>query len=285
MAQQRIEPRESGYLQTGDTYLYYRDYGDDAAPHTLLLLHGNGEDWRCFERQIGPFSAAGYRVVTLDSRGHGASKRGTLPMTPQQLAADALDALEGMGIAKAVPVGFSDGGNLALLMGAMRPDVVEALVAAGPNLVPAGAKLSAQLPCEAGYPLCRLLGRWSPKAAFRADVLGLMVDQPQLSFEALAAVTAPALILGGEHDMIRAGHLRHIAAALPGGRLAILPGASHFVFSEPWAEQTNRRVLRFLSRVLPQGEKAAPRAERAGDGAGEQEEEPLAEVFFENPLT
>lgn len=84
--------------------------------------------------------AAGYRVVTLDSRGHGASKRGTLPMTPQQLAADALDALEGMGVAKAVPVGFSDGGNLALLMGAMRPDVVEALVAAGPNLVPGRCK-------------------------------------------------------------------------------------------------------------------------------------------------
>ena len=37
MAQQRIEPRESGYLQTGDTYLYYRDYGDDAAPHTLQM--------------------------------------------------------------------------------------------------------------------------------------------------------------------------------------------------------------------------------------------------------
>ncbi len=284
-----LEPRESGYLQTGDTYLYYREYGDNAAPHTLLLLHGNGEDWRCFERQIGPFAAAGYRVVTLDSRGHGASKRGKLPMTPQQLAADALDALEGLGIAKAVPVGFSDGGNLALLMAAMRPDVVEALVAAGPNLVPAGAKLSAQLPCELGYPLCRLLGRWSPQAALRADVLGLMVDQPQLSFEALSAIAAPALILGGEHDMIRAGHLRHIAAALPCGRLSVLAGASHFVFGEPWAEETNRRVLGFLAQVLPREKTGDPGAETdpapAAADAEEVEEGPLAEVFFENPLT
>ena len=70
--------------------LYYEESGSG---FPLILLHGNGEDWRCFERQIGPFAAAGYRVVTLDSRGHGASKRGTLPMTPQQLAADALDAL------------------------------------------------------------------------------------------------------------------------------------------------------------------------------------------------
>ena len=89
----RIQPAAAGYLALADVSLYYRDYGDPDAPHTLLLLHGNGEDWRCFEHQVGPFTDAGYRVITLDSRGHGRSSRGRLPMTPEQLAADALDAL------------------------------------------------------------------------------------------------------------------------------------------------------------------------------------------------
>lgn len=126
-----IRPVRAGYLDLSDTILYYREYGAEDAPHTLLLLHGNGESWRCFARQIAPFSEAGYRLITLDSRGHGNSGRGTLPMTPQQLAADALDALSLLEIPRAVPVGFSDGGNIALLMGALRPSAIEALVAAG----------------------------------------------------------------------------------------------------------------------------------------------------------
>lgn len=245
-----VQPVQSGYLALADVSLYYRDYGDRAAPHTLLLLHGNGEDWRCFARQIGPFTDAGYRVLTLDSRGHGRSMRGSLPMTPQQLAADALDVLAALGVDRAIPVGFSDGGNLALLMATLRPDALEALVAAGPNLVPAGAKLSAQLPCELLFSPLRLLGRRFAGAKRRADILGLMVDEPQIPFAALRAVGCPALILGGENDMIRAGHLRHIAAALPEGQLWIQPGADHFVFREPWANATNHRILDFL-RQLP----------------------------------
>ena len=244
------QPVQSGYLALADVSLYYRDYGDRSAPHTLLLLHGNGEDWHCFVRQIGPFVDAGYRVITLDSRGHGRSTRGRLPMTPAQLAADALDALDALGVRRAIPVGFSDGGNLALLMATLRPDALEALVAAGPNLVPAGAKLTAQLPCELLTPPLRLLGRRLPGAKRRADILGLMVDQPQIPFAALQRVSCPALILGGERDMIRAGHLQHIAAALPAGRLWIQPGADHFVFRAPFAGATNRRVLDFLRRSL-----------------------------------
>lgn len=245
-----IRPVRTGYLDLSDTILYYREYGAEDAPHTLLLLHGNRESWRCFARQIAPFSEAGYRLITLDSRGHGNSGRGTLPMTPQQLAADALDALSLLEIPRAVPVGFSDGGNIALLMGALRPSAIEALVAAGPNLVPAGAKMSVQLPWELLYPPLRSLGRRLPSAALRADIIGLMIDQPQIPFGALSHLDCPALILGGERDLIRAGHLCHIAGTLPQGKLSILPKADHFIFREPWAEETNRRILDFLTHAL-----------------------------------
>ena len=101
-----IPPVRTGYLKLADTSLYYRDYGEDTARHTLLLLHGNGESWHCFARQVGPFSEAGYRVITLDSRGHGSSGRGSLPMTPQQLAADALDALTLLGFPRRCRLDF-----------------------------------------------------------------------------------------------------------------------------------------------------------------------------------
>ena len=180
----------------------------------------------------------------------GASESGTQGLSFALMAEDLKKVLDARGVKKAHILGFSDGGNLALLMGILRPDAIEALVAAGPNLVPAGAKLAAQLPCELLYPPLRLIGRKIPAAAHRADVLGLMVDQPQIPFDALYQLQLPALILGGERDMIRPGHLCHIAQALPMGRLSVLPRASHFVFREPWAEEANRRVLAFLPQVL-----------------------------------
>ena len=46
----------------------------------LVLLHGNGEDHTYFKRQMEPFSLK-YRVIALDTRGHGKSPRGSAPFT------------------------------------------------------------------------------------------------------------------------------------------------------------------------------------------------------------
>lgn len=242
-----LRPRAAGRISVGDAALYCRDYGPADAPVTLLLLHGNGESWRCFAAVLPALVGAGYRVLAADSRGHGASGRGRLPLTPVQLARDALDLLDALGIPQAVPVGFSDGGNTVLTMALMSPERLPALVAAGPNLVPAGVRLSVQLPCELAYAACRGAGALLPAARARADLLGLMVDQPRLRFDELAGVRLPALILGGGHDMIRRGHLAHIAAALPQGRLRLLADADHFVFAPRFAPRSAALVLEFLA--------------------------------------
>ena len=51
----------------------------------LVLLHGNGEDHTYFKRQMGPFSQH-FRVISVDTRGHGESPRGTAPFTLEQFA-------------------------------------------------------------------------------------------------------------------------------------------------------------------------------------------------------
>ena len=53
----------------------------------LVLLHGNGEDHTYFKRQMGPFSQH-FRVIAVDTRGHGESPRGTAPFTLEQFAED-----------------------------------------------------------------------------------------------------------------------------------------------------------------------------------------------------
>lgn len=60
-----------------DIRLYYREKGSG---EPLILLHGNGEDGSYFESQIEHLSGK-YRVIALDTRGHGRSPRGTAPFT------------------------------------------------------------------------------------------------------------------------------------------------------------------------------------------------------------
>ena len=72
-----------------------------------------------------------------------------------------------------------------------------------------------------------------------------MVTQPNIDPRALKALSMPVLVTAGEQDMIREDHTRAIAAAIPGSRLAILPG-DHFVARQNW-QAFNPLVLDFLA--------------------------------------
>ena len=51
----------------------------------LILLHGNGEDGSYFVHQMKPF-AQRFRVIAIDTRGHGKTPRGEAPFTIRQFA-------------------------------------------------------------------------------------------------------------------------------------------------------------------------------------------------------
>ena len=129
------------------------NYVETGEGFPLVLLHGNGEDHTYFKRQMEPFSLK-YRVIALDTRGHGKSPRGSAPFTLDQFAEDLREFLDQRGIAKCHLLGFSDGGNIALLFALKYPQYVEKLVLNGANLRPSGVKLSTQIPIVAGWCAC-----------------------------------------------------------------------------------------------------------------------------------
>ena len=63
---------------------YYIEKGQG---EPLILLHGNGEDSTYFVNQIDEFSSY-YRVLALDTRGHGQTPRGEASFTIRQFADD-----------------------------------------------------------------------------------------------------------------------------------------------------------------------------------------------------
>lgn len=209
----------------------------------LILLHGNGEDGSYFVHQLEPF-AEHFRVIVPDTRGHGQTPRGSAPFTIRQFAADLLAFMDLHGIRRAHLLGFSDGGNIALVFALAHPERVGKLILDGANLDASGVKRSVQLPIEIGYRIARLSARRSPEARRHAELLGLMVNDPNVHPDELARIQSPTLVIAGDRDMIRPSHTRLIADRIPGARLAILPG-DHFLANKV-PGPFNETVLRFL---------------------------------------
>jgi pimeloyl-ACP methyl ester carboxylesterase len=224
----------------------------------LILLHGNGEDCTYFKRQMGPFSER-YRVIALDTRGHGHSPRGTAPFTLDQFAEDLKGFLDSREIKRCHLLGFSDGANIALLFALKYPDYVEKLVLNGADLFPSGVKLSTQAPIVLGWGLLQIVRRLDKRARLKWELLDLMTTQPHIKPNALSALSMPTLVVAGERDMIREKHTRLIAKSIPGSQLAILPG-DHFVARRNW-QAFNPVVLEFLQSQPSSGGRAAGAAE------------------------
>ena len=227
-------------LLMSDVRLFFRDEG---VGEPLVLLHGNGEDSSYFEHQIAAFSGR-YRVIAVDTRGHGRSPRGGAPFTLEQFALDLRDFLDERGIDRAHLLGFSDGANIALMFALRFPGRVNRMILDGGNLFPGGVKRSVQRPIEIGYWLTKLISRFDRRARAKHELLALMVEQPNLRPEQLSAVTTPVLVMAGTDDMILDEHTRLIHRSIPGSRLCIIPGG-HFIAHEN-PEPFNRAVLEFL---------------------------------------
>ncbi len=218
-------------------------YVEKGQGDTLSLLHGNGEDHTYFDHQIDVF-AQHYHVYALDTRGHGQTPRGTRPFTIRQFADDLLAFMDARHIERAHLLGFSDGGNIAIIFALRYPERVDRLILNGANLDTAGVKRRIQIPIEIGYRIARLFAKRSTSAQQHADLLGLMVNDPNIPVESLARIQAKTLVIAGTNDMIKERHTRLIAANIPDAQLVIIQG-NHFIANKQ-SEAFNRAVLHFL---------------------------------------
>lgn len=212
----------------------------------LVLLHGNGESHRVFDRMV-PLLVSQRRLVALDSRGHGVSPRGDGPLTIARMADDVDEALSALGLTAVDLLGFSDGGNVALELALRHPGRIGALVVVGANLFPDGLKASTLLPMRAVHVVLHQVGRVSRRARAAEERWALMTDDPHIDPSDLARVGVPALVVAGRRDVVRPDHTRLIASSLPAALLATVEHAGHMLpVTHP--EQLARLVESFLAR-------------------------------------
>ena len=220
------------------------NYEEKGSGFPLVLLHGNGEDCTYFKNQLEYFSKT-RRVIAVDTRGHGKTPRGDGEFSIRRFAGDLHSFFLEHGIEKADILGFSDGGNIALLFALKYPHMVRKLVLNGANLFPKGVKASVQLPIEIGYKIAKPFSRFSKKAKKNAELLSLMVNDPYIEPNELKLLKMPVLVIAGTDDMIKESHTRLIAGKLPNSRLVIMNGDHFIANKEP--KVFNTYVENFLN--------------------------------------
>jgi hypothetical protein len=212
----------------------------------FILLHGNGESCDYFKNQIDEFSKY-YHVYAIDTRGHGKTPRGQEPFTIRQFAKDLSEFMNEHKINTANLLGFSDGGNIAMVFAMYYPDRVNRLILNGANLYAKGVKRATQIPIEIGYRIARRFSAKSDKAKANAELLGLMVNEPNVTIEEISQIKAKTLVIAGTKDMIQEDHTRLIAENIPGAELVFIRG-THFVANKN-PEEFNQQVLKFLKEI------------------------------------
>ena len=225
-----------------DIRLHYTEKGTG---EPLILLHGNGENSGYFVHQIDFFSQK-YRVIAVDTRGHGKSPRGKAPFRIRQFAEDLRDIMDELEIERANILGFSDGGNIAVTFALKYPQRVNRLILNGANLFPRGMRLCVLIPIIIAYRFVSLFASVSERAKKSAGLLRLMAEEPQISPRELAGLSVRTLVIAGTRDMVKDSHTRLIFCSLPDAELAIMKG-DHFIAAKK-PQEFNRIVWNFLEK-------------------------------------
>jgi pimeloyl-ACP methyl ester carboxylesterase len=234
-----------------------------------VLLHGAGANLEDMNLALSERLAAGRRVVLVDRPGLGFSARKSGEgSSPAFQAAVLRDVLDRLGIKRAILVGHSWGGAMALTFALDFPERAAGLVLASPATHPSFyglSKLNAVLATPFGVffartlalPFGALLIRPGSRTAFRpqpmpgryikrtaamlvlrpptlmanwADVGGL---EPFLAQQAgrYGELSTPTIVFAGDRDFLAppAKHAAKLAAAAPVVRLTVLPGFGHML--------------------------------------------------------
>jgi pimeloyl-ACP methyl ester carboxylesterase len=274
-----IAQREGAFVHANGIDIHYVEAG--AGP-PLLLLHGgivssaalwNGHPF-AYSSHL-PALAQHFRVIAPDTRGAGATVHTTGAISYTLLADDVMALIEALKLDRPMICGFSEGAITATLVGIRNPDSLRAIVNhAGYDLFNpqaptfsmmrqmlggsveatqadprAAEQFFASSPqMQATFQLLKAdhdgaqgEGYWK---TYVAHAFQRNTRSPGYTFDDLASVTAPTLVLTGDRDHFCTVDEGLIAfRMLPHGELAVLPNQEHVI-----SPDAIRATIEFLQR-------------------------------------
>jgi pimeloyl-ACP methyl ester carboxylesterase len=238
----------------------------------VVLVHGSGGSALSWWQQV-PRYAQRHRVIAYDAFGFGRSLGAPAARHPRRLPEDLAAVLDAAGVERAALVCQSLGGWTGLPFALAHPERTAALVLSGTPggvMTPGIARDLAGLPARmakrpglAGMALAEDYPRREPARAFLYEQIGALnppdviaaygagLAEVAIPLARLAGFAVPTLLVAGEHDaFFTPSALAEVAAAIPGARLHVLPGAGHSPYWET-PDAFDGEVLHFLEGVVP----------------------------------
>jgi 3-oxoadipate enol-lactonase len=258
-------PLVADTLEVDGGDLYYEVFGSG---YPLVFIHEGLAHSEVWDEQVAAF-APGYRVIRYDRRGYGRSPE---PDSPYSNVDDLYALFDALGLRRAVLVGSSSGGGLAINFALKHPDLVEALVLSGPVVDGLGYSYHFMKRAYANFGKDEetTLDLWIDDKyavapgndAARERLRALMHANPHnmspakhglarspdyAALERLSEIPAPTLLIVGEHDTPDVhAHVGAIEAGIAGARRVVVDSAGHMPYLER-PESFNHAVGEFLS--------------------------------------
>lgn len=253
-------------------------YDDRGSGEPVLFIAGRGGAGRTWHlHQVPHFQRAGYRCITFDNRGVGATEDAS-GFTTETMVADTAALIEKLDAAPVRIVGVSMGAFIAQELMLARPELVRQAVlmatrgredktreffrAAEQELAESGVRLPASYDAKT-----RLLESFSPRTLNNdravADWIDMFTMWPSKQTPGLRAqldvspqgnrlaayqsITVPTLVIGFADDVVLPPHLgREVADAVRDGTFLEMPDAGHLGFIEK-PDEVNTAVLKFFA--------------------------------------
>lgn len=267
---ERLYPRQGQWVDVAGARLNVVDAGPRSDDLPIVLIHGASSNLETMQQPLGELLARDHRVISIDRPGHGWSSRASFADSTPAIQGRMIDeALQTLGIPRAIVVVHSWAGALGLRMALDHPRRVAGLVMLAPVAYPwrggvgryneivttpvVGTLLAHTITLPLGLLLAEpgtrgvFLPQTMPdgyvgKAAIRlllrpreflANAWDLVALKPAVIEQAsrYAEIMAPAVIVAGDADATVSTriHARPLADVMPHAKLIVLPGVGHMV--------------------------------------------------------
>lgn len=238
-------------------------FDDVGQGEPVLLIHGFASNGRVNWVDTGWVKTlldGGFRVITMDNRGHGESEKLYNPdlYSAAEMAEDARRLLDHLEIPRAHVMGYSMGARIAAFLTITHPSRVGAAVFAGLASrmitgVGGGPEIAKALEAASLLDVTDVSARTFRVFAeqTRGDLKALAAcirsSRVKITVEMLATIKTPVLVVVGEKDDV-AGEIGPLLAAIPGATGVTLPRRNHM--NAVGDRQYKEAVLTFLGAHL-----------------------------------
>jgi pimeloyl-ACP methyl ester carboxylesterase len=250
-------PMSSGYAPVNGLRMYYELHGTG---RPLVLIHGGGSTITTTFGTILPTLAKTHRVIAVELQAHGHTSDRNAPSRFEQDADDVAELMRQLQVDQADVLGFSNGGNTAMQLAMRHPGRVRRLILASTFYKRTGMDASFWTGMDNSRfsDMPQLYKDEFLKITHDSAALLTMYDRDATRMrtfqdwrdEDIRSIQAPALVVIGDHDVIRPEHAVAMYRLLPRGRLAVLTGTHGSYMGEALSPDRNSKVPALFAAMV-----------------------------------